>query len=36
MSERSELSKAIIAAADKDFSTFKDIIGNDMISRGSE
>jgi hypothetical protein len=28
-----ELSNAIIAAADKDFSTFKDIIGDDLEQR---
>ncbi len=33
MSERSELSKAIIAAADKDFSTFKDVIGDTLEQR---
>jgi len=28
-----ELSNAIIAAADKDFSSFKDIVGNDLEQR---
>ncbi|MEA3370807.1 MAG: hypothetical protein U9Q40_05650 [Campylobacterota bacterium] len=33
MSEPSELSKAIIAAADREFSTFKDVIGDALEQR---
>lgn len=33
MSEPSELSKAIVAAADREFSTFKDVIGGALEQR---